>query len=240
MDIRLLAGVICTAACVTAWGSSLPVNSPVELLLQALVGVVDAQLLEAVLLEALEAVDVQDGEACAAGALVAHRLCQSFKALKCSLYRQVGHALVHPRMVPRCIALSIARLLHDCRPHVLSRAHQRSVDLLDEPAEQGGVDALGERIPCVQSRLHLQVHVDRLATWHGKIVDSLPLPHTQLAQITAQSVASRQSFTGTGPAGRDMRCLQMCLPKLQCPDSISVPLLILQRVYILARAPHLP
>mmetsp|Transcript_18537 Transcript_18537/g.55887 ORF Transcript_18537/g.55887 Transcript_18537/m.55887 type:complete len:300 (-) Transcript_18537:1458-2357(-) len=46
---------------------------PVELLLQALVGVVDAQLLEAVLLEALEAVDVQDGQAGAAGALVTHR-----------------------------------------------------------------------------------------------------------------------------------------------------------------------
>jgi hypothetical protein len=35
----------------------------VELLLQALVGQVDAQLLEAVLLEGLEAVDVQDADA---------------------------------------------------------------------------------------------------------------------------------------------------------------------------------
>ena len=33
--------------------------SPVELLLQALIGIVDAQLLKAVLLEALKAVDVQ-------------------------------------------------------------------------------------------------------------------------------------------------------------------------------------
>ena len=46
--------------------------SPVELLLQALVGLVDAQLLEAVLLEALEAVDVQDAQADAACALVAN------------------------------------------------------------------------------------------------------------------------------------------------------------------------
>lgn len=44
---------------------------PVELLLQALIGVVNAQLLEAVLLEALEAVDVQNAEADVAGALVA-------------------------------------------------------------------------------------------------------------------------------------------------------------------------
>ena len=45
---------------------------PVELLLETLVGIVDAQLLEAVLLEALEAVDVQNAEAHITRALVAH------------------------------------------------------------------------------------------------------------------------------------------------------------------------
>lgn len=38
--------------------------SPVELLLQALIGVVDAQLLKAVVVEAFEAIDVQYGKGC--------------------------------------------------------------------------------------------------------------------------------------------------------------------------------
>ena len=47
------------------------IAAPVELLLQALVGVIDAELLEAVLHEAFKAVDVQDGQA-GAGHLLAH------------------------------------------------------------------------------------------------------------------------------------------------------------------------
>ena len=42
---------------------------PGELLLQPLVCVIDAELLEAVLRKLLEAIDVQDGDAVAAGAL---------------------------------------------------------------------------------------------------------------------------------------------------------------------------
>ena len=47
-------------------------NEPVELLLQALISIVDAQLLKAVIQEALKAVDIQDGQA-GAGDLLAHR-----------------------------------------------------------------------------------------------------------------------------------------------------------------------
>lgn len=34
---------------------------PIELLLEALIGIVDTKLLETVLLEALEAIDIEDG-----------------------------------------------------------------------------------------------------------------------------------------------------------------------------------
>ena len=37
-------------------------NPPVELLLQALIGIVDAQLLKAVLLEALKAIDIKNAQ----------------------------------------------------------------------------------------------------------------------------------------------------------------------------------
>lgn len=94
----------------------------VELLLQALVGQVDAELLKAVLLEGLEAVDVQDADR----ALVAALLC----AAKCADLAVDGShkPIKEPRV--QVLGQRVARgaggrrvePLHDGLPHRLNRA----------------------------------------------------------------------------------------------------------------------
>ena len=96
----------------------------VELLLQALVGEVDAQLLKAVLLEGLEPVDVQDPDRALGALPAAQRADLAIDGCNQPV-KQAGIEVLCQR-VPRGVGRSSVQLLHDVLAH-----------RLDGPGRQG-------------------------------------------------------------------------------------------------------